>query len=179
MTKEWYQQWQAYFKRHAGVAWLVEVLATRLAALTILVPVILVWYPLGRLYVAWTGINLVVGWLFLVQLIAHVFPQQRPYQRFEFVPVRGRGFFSNLDTRLDAFPSGHTTALCIIAFSVGVFSVGWAVLFVLLAFAAGAARVFLGWHFVRDVVGGAGLAALVVFGLGYLELFDFLQSFMV
>lgn len=180
MTKKTYLIWQKYFAAHAFARQVAGTLATRLAAVTVCLPVVLVWYPAGRLYIAWAGICLVAGWLCFVQLLARLFPAQRPYQQFGFVPSAGKGFFSHADAKPDAFPSGHTTALCILALCAAPFLSPWLTgAAVFLALSAGAARVLLGWHFFRDVVGALLLASGVVAGFYVLGLFDALRSFMV
>lgn len=179
MDRNAYLWWQKYFQQHSVLAWGVHLFASRLAALTLVVPLLVVWYPAGRLYIAWAGVCLIVGWLCLVQFIVTLFPRSRPYQRFGFVPVAGMGLFSRVDARPDAFPSGHTTALAVLAFSLFAFSPGAAVVAIVLAAGAGVARVLLGWHFVKDIVAGLLLAGVVVAGLYYGGIFGLLQRFMV
>lgn len=179
MDRETYLWWQKYFQQHPALAWGTNLFASRLAALAVAVPLLVVWYPAGRLYVVWAGVCLLVGWLGLVQGIAALFPRRRPYQQFGFVPVGGVGLFSHVDTRPDAFPSGHTTALAVLAFSLFAFSSGAGMAVAMLAVAAGSARVLLGWHFVQDIAAGIALAGVVVAGLYYGGVFGLLQRFVV
>lgn len=179
MSEELYKQWQQYFRKHPAARWCADFFASRVAALTLVVPCIAVWYPAGRLYIAWAGVGLIIGRLGVAPIIAYLFPQQRPYQRFKFVPVAGGGLFSHTDDDPDSFPSGHATALGILAFALMPFSSAWTGIAVLCALAAGIARVLLGWHYVRDVFAGLLLAGAVVGGVMILGMYAVLGRFIV
>ncbi|MDP4000895.1 MAG: phosphatase PAP2 family protein [bacterium] len=62
-----------------------------------------------------------------------------------------------------SFPSGHTMVLFALAFSF--YGTRWFWPFIVLASLGSLARVFVGVHYITDILGGIVIAALVVWGL--------------
>jgi undecaprenyl-diphosphatase len=140
-------------------------------------PFILVWFRVGREFVLSAGAALILSWGVCVQLIAFCFPKKRPYQEFGFIPLAGKGLFSRIDTRYDAFPSGHTTALITLTLVAWLFSPPLALLSLVLAFITATCRVLLGYHYISDILGGVMIAGVVVFALNSTGIFAALEAF--
>ncbi len=174
MDKDQYLNLQKYFQSHKVLRRLAHFFAMQVVAIYVLVPFFLVWSERGREFIAATGLALVVSWGVLVQLIAFLHPTARPYQKYGFVPAGGDGLFSGLDTRLDSFPSGHVTALIALTLMIILFNspLAWLSFFITVLVAT--ARVLLGYHYLRDVLGGLLLAILVVYLLHIFGVFGFI-----
>lgn len=145
----------------------------------VLLPFVLVWFPAGRAFIALAGAALIVSWGIVVQGIAVLFPRPRPYQKFKFTPLAGMALFSRVNTRFDAFPSGHTTAIATLTLLIGFFSVPLALVSAVILLLTALSRIMLGYHYPKDVVGGLIIAGVVVYALEYTGVFAYILRFVV
>lgn len=177
MTKGQYAYLHAYLTPHRGLVRLLDFFATKVVYAYVVLPFCVVWFSSGRQFIAMAGVGLAIGWGVLVQLVAYMFPGKRPYQKFGFKPLAGKGLFSRIDERYDSFPSGHTTALTILTLTIALFSTPFAILSAAIVLLTMASRVLLGYHYPKDVLGGFFLAVLVVIGLQYGGIFGAILVF--
>jgi undecaprenyl-diphosphatase len=96
-----------------------------------------------------------LGYL-LSQIIGKLFFRERPFVALDSVTKLIEK--SALDK---SFPSDHTVLSFALAFCVFYFDKRWGKVFLILASLVGLSRVFVGVHYLSDVIGGAILAWLV------------------
>lgn len=128
------------------------------------------------------GILLLVSYIFsglLAQAIKHAKPEPRPGLHFAQVDVI-HSVDDNLLRANNSFPSGHTTTafamFSLLSFSVRNYTLQ--VLYLVLAFAVGFSRIYLGQHFFKDVWVGSLLGystSLFVFWIFRKQDFLFLR----
>ena len=167
MQKKHYVQINQWLRNHKTVHALLDFFATRIVFLYVCIPFVLVWFVTGREYITLAGVGLLVAWGIVVQLIGLVLPVRRPYQAYGFVPSAGKGLFSHVDEQYDSFPSGHTTALGVLTVAALWFSPALALVSLVITLCTAGARVFLGYHYVQDVVAALVLSSVVMLVLQY------------
>ncbi len=93
-----------------------------------------------------------------VEVIRLFYHRPRPFIALEFTPlIEASGW---------AFPSGHATFFFALAFAVFYFNKQWGWRFLVFAALIGIARVFVGVHWVSDIIGGIAVGFLG-FGVAY------------
>jgi membrane-associated phospholipid phosphatase len=127
---------------------------------------LLVW-KLRRL-----SLHIMVAYLtsgILAQLLKRLFVAPRPREI-----ITGNTYHSFLQgitgAGWDSFPSGHTTSIFALAtvLALHVKKKSWGLFFLMIAILVGYSRIYLGQHFLQDVVGGAILGTsmgVVVYSL--------------
>ncbi len=176
MHKEQYVNLQKYFHAHKAQRRLAHFFAMQVVFFYVLLPFFLAWSERGREFIVATGLALIIAWGILVQLIAYLWPTARPYQKYKFLPAGGSGLFSDIDKHFDSFPSGHITALVVLTLIMFLFNSPLAWVSLLVTVLVATARVLLGYHYARDILGGFLVAILVVSLLHILGVFGFISS---
>jgi len=87
------------------------------------------------------------------QIIGKLFFRERP-----FVVLEGVTKLIEKSALDKSFPSDHTVLSFALAFSVFYFDKRWGILFIILASLVGLSRIFVGVHYLSDVIGGFILA---------------------
>ena len=93
----------------------------------------------------------------IIKIIHLFFIEPRPFIQYNFSPL--------INQYSDAsFPSRHATTMAIPAFAYIYYKSKWAMLFIILMFWVGTARVFVGVHYPIDILGGilVAIASLTV-----------------
>jgi membrane-associated phospholipid phosphatase len=123
--------------------------------------VFLLLLAMRRWMQAWEVIAAFVISALLAQLLKNLFSMPRP---FEFFRPGEYGYFINGVTRrgFASFPSGHSTTVFALATLLALFEKNkkWNILYALGAVAVGYSRIYLGQHFLTDVVCGSALGVL-------------------
>ncbi len=121
----------------------------------VIVLIFIGWYIFSKKKIALLGIGSLATSGIIIQILKRVFGRPRPLAILASVHTFGNSF------RCSSFPSGHAAtvfaAATILSFSYKKF----APLFYLLAFGVGYSRVYLGLHFLSDVIIG-GIIGYVI-----------------
>jgi len=98
----------------------------------------------------------------LAQVLKRLFNAPRPREIIESI-VFNSFFHGRTAVGWDSFPSGHTTSAFALAtiLALHVNKKGWGLFFLLMAILVGYSRIYLGQHFLDDVLAGAILGTLV------------------
>lgn len=177
MSKDQYLQVQAYLATRTFFVRVLDFFAGQVVYVYVVLPFLLIWFPAGRAFIALAGAALIISWGVVVQLIALLLPYPRPYQKFKFTPLAGKALFSRVDSRFDAFPSGHTTAIATLTLVIGFFSLPFALVSGVILLCTALSRVMLGYHYPKDVIGGLVIASGVVWALHYSGFFEYILRF--
>jgi|SRR5579872_531619 len=94
----------------------------------------------------------------VVAVVNRFFKKQKPFQKFNFVPITAR-LFSPLDDHPDSFPSQHIISLAAISVAFWHFSLFLAIFGLVITLMTGVARIIIGHHYPFDVLGGLVLGA--------------------
>ncbi len=117
----------------------------------------------------WQGIAILVSYALsglLAQVLKHIFPSPRPAVFFREI---GQQFYEipgvTLMNSMASFPSGHTaSAFALMSILTSLYPRSrWNVAWCILAVAVGYSRMYLGNHFLEDVVCGAGIGMMASF----------------
>jgi membrane-associated phospholipid phosphatase len=177
MQQHQYVAVSAFLRIHTTILEFLHFFATEVIYGYVALPFVLVWSSAGRQYVVIAGVGLIVAWGIGVQAVALFLPRWRPYQEYKFRPLGGTGIFSHTHTTPNAFPSGHTTALTMLTLTALLFSPWLGVLSACITLCTAAARVLLGYHFVRDIFAGLALSVLIFAALYYSGLIGYILAF--
>ena len=126
----------------------------------------------------WLALNIIVAYLFsgiLAQVLKRFFMAPRPKEI-----ITGSLFRSFIDgitgVGRDGFPSGHTTPVFAFATILALYvnRKRWGLFFLVIAMIVGYSRIYLGQHFLQDVIAGAVLGTVI--GLIVYALFNFRKT---
>ncbi|MBL8030770.1 MAG: phosphatase PAP2 family protein [Candidatus Doudnabacteria bacterium] len=176
MRKTQYEKTQAYLTGHAWLIPLLDFFSTKVTYLYMASAVLFLWTPLGRQVGYSLAISLCVAWGICTQACAYVFPLRRPYQKYGFTPLAGRGMFSRVDADYDSFPSGHTVALAVVTIFLFVVSLPLGLSSLLVLGLSALSRVVLGYHYMVDITAGILLGTLVVSTLHMIGLYAYIVT---
>lgn len=179
MTKDHYLYLRTYLASHKFFVRTLDFFAGQVVYAYVALPFLLIWFRTGRAFIALAGAALIVSWGMVVHGIALLLPCPRPYQKFKFIPLAGKALFSRVDTRFNAFPSGHTTAIATLTLVIGYFSVPLALISGVVLLFTALSRILLGYHYPQDVIGGFVIASVVVYMLQFTGVFGYILRFVV
>ncbi len=126
----------------------------------------------------WVSLNIIVAYLFsgiMAQVLKRLFMAPRPKEI-----IAGRLYRSFIDgitgVGWDSFPSGHTTSVFALATIMALYvnKKRWGLIFLVIAMMVGYSRIYLGQHFLQDVIAGAILGTVT--GLIVYALFNFRKT---
>ncbi|OGE64208.1 hypothetical protein A3I48_03215 [Candidatus Daviesbacteria bacterium RIFCSPLOWO2_02_FULL_36_7] len=92
----------------------------------------------------------------LIKIIHLFFYENRPFVAFHFLPIVAEKMNAS-------FPSRHATIAAVIALSFTFFKSKWALLLLPIMLWVGTARVFVGVHFLQDILGAFLVAGIALF----------------
>lgn len=98
----------------------------------------------------------------LAQLMKNLFSMPRPKEFFS--PGQYTYFIDGITNRgFSSFPSGHTTSVFALATMLALFEKNkkWNILYLLVAVGVGYSRIYLGQHFLSDVLAGSLIGMLL------------------
>lgn len=98
--------------------------------------------------------------LIVVSILRNLINLERPYEKMDITPIIKKR------TKGKSFPSRHTFAIFMIAFSVSIVNLWLGLIFTLFGCILAWLRVLLGLHYVRDVLAGF-ISAIILALLGY------------
>jgi membrane-associated phospholipid phosphatase len=117
--------------------------------------------------------QLIAAFLFsalVAQILKNVFSMPRPKQYFG----AGYSYFIDGVTHVGfaSFPSGHSTSVFALATLLAIFDGNkrWNILYLLAAVAVGYSRIYLGQHFLGDVLVGSAIGVATAIGIHWLFL---------
>jgi membrane-associated phospholipid phosphatase len=176
MRKSQYEKTQIYLTSHAWLIPLLDFFSTKVTYLYMASAVLFLWTPFGRQVGYSLAISLFVAWGICTQACAYVFPLRRPYQKYGFTPLAGRGMFSRIDGDYDSFPSGHAVALAVVTIFLFVVSLPLGLSSLLVLGLSALSRVVLGYHYMVDITAGILLGTLVVSTLHMIGLYAYIVT---
>ncbi len=159
MREEQFQNMTAYISESKRRSTTLKTLHDILPAL------MYVFYPMEAIYLLVTqGIGSEVflrftlipfGTFVLTTVVRAIINAQRPYEKYDFTPVVRK------QTKGKSFPSRHTVSAFIIAMAFMYIEVKLGIIMLVIAALIGMTRVLCGVHFIRDVISGALIGAVI------------------
>lgn len=177
MNREQYLKKQEFFKNHKYWRKIADFFATKIVYFFIFLPLAFVYSSSGRAFVVSGALVSLFGKLVLAKVLAYLFPSPRPYEKFNFIPVAGLGLFSKVTKKMDAFPSGHITAMAGFAGVLFQFHALGGLLVFIVVMCTAVSRVVLGFHYFRDVFSGFAMGLMLAYLVKVVGLLDLVVKF--
>lgn len=149
-----YLQWQGWLQRKKIIRLFFVATAVYSPLLLIVVGVVSMFSAAGRLQILPATVALIISRGILVPVLVYLFPQKRPYVKYNFVLLSQSHFFYWGKQGENSFPSGHTASLAAIGMSLFYFHPWLGIICLLLSLMAGFSRIILGFHYPKDVFFG-------------------------